>query len=53
MVDVRSVVRMTDQGRPYERDRIRPRELADLRLLGFLALAAETFRHGEEVDADR
>jgi hypothetical protein len=43
---------MIDQGRPYDRDRMRPKELADLRLLGFLALAPEAFRPAQVVDAD-
>ena len=45
LISVRSVVRMIEQGRPYDQDRISPKDRANLMLLGFLALAGEMFMH--------
>lgn len=48
VVSVPSVVRMIENGRPYDRDGIPRRERPKLMLLGFLALAAETLLHGSD-----
>ena len=43
LISVPSVVRMIDQGRPYDHEGVSPKDRPKLMLLGFLALAAETF----------
>jgi len=48
MISVPSVVRMIGQGRPYDHDEISRKDRPKLMLLGFLALAAETFMHEDD-----
>jgi hypothetical protein len=48
VISVPSVIRMVEQGKPYDHEEISPKDRPKLMLLGFLALSAETFLHEDD-----